>query len=118
MWEMDGVVMRIVFTVVALALAAGCGESKPPLSEAHVALAKACVEGGGEASLCECQAAKVDELVASGGVSAEVQQALVLQAKGEEDAANEIMLKLPPEDLFNQPSLIASAQLECHAPAG
>ena len=118
MGKMDGVVMRIVFTVVALALAAGCGESKPPLSEAHVALAKACVEGGGEAALCECQAAKVDELVASGGVSAEVQQALVLQAKGEEDAANEIMLKLPPEDLFNQPSLIASAQLECHAPAG
>ena len=110
--------MRIAFTIAALALlAAGCGESKPPPSEAHVALAKACVEGGGEAALCECQAAKVDELVASGGVSAEVQQALVLQAKGQEDAADEIMQKLPPEDLFNQPSLIATAQLECHAPA-
>ena len=111
--------MRIAFTSVALALlAAGCGESKPPPSEAHVALAKACVEGGGQAALCECQAVKVDELVASGEVSADVQHALVLQAKGEEDAANEIMLKLPPEDLFNQPSLIAKAQLECHAPAG
>ena len=111
--------MRIAFTVVALAvLAAGCGESKPPPSEAHVALAQGVCEGGGEAALCECQAAKVDELVKSGDVSADVQQALVLQAKGEEDAANEIMLKLPPDDLFNQPSKIAKAQLECHAPAG
>ena len=111
--------MRIAFTIAALGvLAAGCGESVPPPSKAHVALAEACVEGGGEAALCECQATKVDELVTSGGVSAEVQQALVLQAKGEEDAANDIMLKLLPEDLFNQPSLIAKAQLECHTPAG
>ncbi len=111
--------MRIAFTIAALAfLATGCAEGVPPPSEAHVALAKACVQEGGEAALCECQATKVDELVKSGDVSADVQQALVLQANGQEDAANEIMLKLPPDDLFNQPSMIAAAQLECHAPAG
>lgn len=111
--------MRVAFAVSALAmLAAGCGETKPPPSEAHVTLAKACVEGGGEAALCECQASKVDELVEQGLVSTEVQQALVLQAKGEEDAADAIMMKLPPDDLFRQPSEIAKAQLECHAPAG
>jgi hypothetical protein len=110
-------VMRVVLLVGVLVVG-GCGEAKPPVSEAHVALAKACVEGGGEATLCECQATKVDELVTAGDVSREVQEALVLQARGQEDAANEIMLKLPPDDLFNQPSMIAKAQLECHTPAG
>lgn len=111
--------MRIVVAIGALVVLAGCGgsASPPPPSEAHVALASACVAGGGDKALCECQASKVDELVKSGVVSAEVQQALVLQAKGQEDAADAIMLKLPPSDLLNQPSLIAQAQLECHAPA-
>lgn len=112
-------VMRAGLAVSVLALlAAGCGESKPPLSEAHIVLAKACVDDGGQAETCECEATKVDELVTSGEVSAEVQQALVLEAKGQEDAANELMLKLPPEALFNQPSRIAEAKLECHHPAG
>lgn len=110
--------MRIACAIGALIVLAGCGgASPPPPSEAHVALASACVAGGGEKAMCECQATKVDELVTSGEVSAEVQQALVLQAKGQEDAADAIMMKLPPDELFKQPSLIAQAQLECHAPA-
>lgn len=109
--------MRLaVFSAAALLLGA-CGEAKAPPSAAHVALAKACVDAGGQAQVCECQATKVDELVAGGEVSPEVQRALVLQAEGKEDEADAIMSKLPPADLFKQPSRIAEAQLACHAPA-
>lgn len=109
--------MRLAFAGVVLgALLGGCGEATPPLSEAHVSLAKTCVADGGEAAVCECEATKIDELVTQGLVSKDVQQALVLQSEGKETEANEIMLKLPPSDLLHQPSLIAEARLKCHAP--
>jgi hypothetical protein len=104
--------MKRLVMAGALVLA-GCGEATPPPSEAHVAFAKACVAAGDTEAMCECRATKIDELVADGSVSAEVQQAFLLQAQGKEDEADAIMVTLPPSDLFNQPSLIAKAQLEC-----
>jgi hypothetical protein len=97
-------------------LLAACGEAKPPSAE-HVALAKACVADGGTAEQCECQAAKVDDLLKSGEISAEVLKAQVLQAQGKEDEADAIMAALPDNVRFEQPSRIAEAQLSCH-PAG
>lgn len=91
----------------------GCGEATPPPSEAHVAFTKACVAGGDAADVCECRASKIDALVADGSVSAQVQQAFLLQAQGKEEEADAIMVTLPPGDLLHQPSLIAEAQLSC-----
>ena len=95
----------------------GCGEATPPLSEAHVAFAKACVAAGDTEAVCECRATRIDALVADGSVSEKVQQAFLLQAQGKEDEADAIMVTLPPGDLLHQPSLIAEAQLACVAPS-
>lgn len=106
-----------VLALTAIVALAGCGEAAKPLSAEHVAFAKACVDGGGQAELCECQATKIDELVEAGQVTPDVQRAMLLQAQGKEEEAEAIMVQLPPKDLFEQPSLIAAAQLQCHQPS-
>jgi hypothetical protein len=110
--------MTFLTGLAALALLAGCGgESKPPPSPAHAQMAKLCVDGGGEQAHCECQAAKVDELLANNAIGQDIQRALILQAEGKEDEADEIMLGLPYDQRFEQPSLVAAAQLECETPS-
>jgi len=109
--------MRAVIFLTSLALLAACGESEPPPSAEHVAFTEACTAGGGDPAMCECRASKIDELVAGADVSPEVQQAFLLQEQGKEDEADAIMQGLPPNVLFEQPSRIAEAQLECHKPS-
>ncbi len=109
--------MRAVFSLAAVALLAACGETKPPPSAEHVAFTEACTAGGGDPAMCECRAGKIDALVAAADVSPEVQQAFLLQEQGKEEEADAIMQGLPPNVLFEQPSRIAEAQLECHQPS-
>ena len=109
--------MARVLALVAIVFAvSACGESAPPPSADHVELAKLCVDGGGEPAHCECQATKVDELLAAGEINPKIQQALLLQAQGKEDEADAIMLSLPYNERFEHPSLVAARQLECDTP--
>ena len=109
--------MARVLALAAMVLAvSACGESTPPLSAEHVELAKLCVDGGGEQAHCECQATKVDELLAAGEINPKIQEALILQAQGKEDEADAIMLALPYDERFEHPSLVAARQLECETP--
>jgi len=106
--------VRLTIVAVML-LAAGCAPSQPPPSEDHVRLAKACVAGGGDKAHCECEATKVDDLLASGSIDPEVAQALILQAEGKEDEADKIMLGVEYRKRFEQPSLVAEEKLKCVA---
>jgi hypothetical protein len=99
------------------AVVAGCGESKPPPSEAHVAFSKACVAGGGTEASCDCQAVRIDALVASGEMSADFQRAVLLQEQGDEAAAEEIMQTLDVHQLFNQISRLGDAKQACNTPS-
>jgi len=109
--------MARVLALAAMAFAAAaCDESKPPFSPEHVELAKLCVDGGGEQAHCECQATKVDELLAAGEINPQIQRALILSAQGKEDEADQIMLALPYNERFEHPSLVATRQLECETP--
>lgn len=104
------------FTIVAaMLLAAGCAPSQPPPSEGHVRMAKACVAGGGEKAHCECEATKVDELLASNSIDPEVAQALILQAEGKEDEADKVMLSVEYTKRFEQSALVAEEKLKCVA---
>lgn len=109
--------MKWVLAAGVLALAGCGGESKPPPSEAHVAFSKACVAGGGTDASCECQAAAIDALVASGELSPEFQKAVLLQEQGQDDAADAIMQTLDVHQLFNQISSVGEAKQGCAAPA-
>ncbi|MBK8839105.1 MAG: hypothetical protein IPO30_10500 [Hyphomonadaceae bacterium] len=102
----------LALAAIVVAVSA-CGESKPPQSPEHLELAKLCVDGGGEQPHCECQATKVDELLAAGEISPQIQRALILQAQGKEDEADAIMLSLPYDERFEHSSLVAARQLEC-----
>lgn len=106
--------MRALVFTACLALLAACGESRPAPSPEHVAFTEACMASGGDPGMCECRAGKIDELVAAADVSPEVQRAVLLQEQGREEEADAIMQALPPNVLFEQPSRIAEAQLECH----
>ncbi len=106
--------MARVLALAAMGLAvAACGESEPPPSPEHMKLAKLCVDGGGDQAHCECQATKVDELLAAGEINPRIQKALILSAQGKEDEADRIMLSLPYNERFEHPSLVAARQLEC-----
>jgi hypothetical protein len=101
--------------ILALAASACGGESKPPPSAEHVEMAKLCVDGGGDQAHCECQATKVDELLEAQAINPQIQRALILQAQGKEDEADQIMLALPYNERFEHTSLVAEKQLECEA---
>jgi hypothetical protein len=109
--------MKFMMGLAAFALLAACqGPNEPQASENHVKMAKLCVDAGGEAMHCECQAAKVDELVSSQAIDPAVQRALILQAEGKEDEADALLLSLPYDQRFEQPSMVAEAMLACDAP--
>lgn len=108
---------RVLGALAGLALGACGGEAVPPPSEAHVAFSKACVAGGGTDALCECQAAKIDELVSSGELSPEFQRAVLLQEQGQDDAADAIMQTLDVHQLFNQISRVGDAKQGCVQPS-
>ena len=73
--------MKRVPILIAMLFVAACGESKPPLSAEHTQMTKACVAGGGDQTHCECQATKLDELLAAEEIDpAEVNQATVIRA--------------------------------------
>lgn len=110
--------MKWVVAALAIAGLVACGETPPPPpSEAHVAFSKACVTGGGTDASCECQADKIDALLASGEISPEFQKAVLLQEQGQDDAADEIMQTLDVHQLFNQISSLGDAKQSCAAPS-
>lgn len=110
--------MTRVLALAAMVLAVtACGESKPPPSAEHVEYTKLCVDAGGEQAHCDCQATKLDELLASGAINPDIQKAMLLSAQGKEDEADAVLAALPQNEQFEHASLVAEKQLECDAPA-
>jgi hypothetical protein len=128
--------------LASVSLVAACGETKPALSEAHVRMAKLCVDIGGEKAVCDCQAAKVDELVASNQVDAAIQKSLILQAEADalslemakatnpkvaeaariklaekESELEDAFTTLSYDERFRQSALVGEKQLECDTAA-
>jgi hypothetical protein len=135
--------IRLTSLVLAsVTFAAACGEAKPALSEAHVKMAKLCVDIGGEQTLCDCQAAKVDELVTTGAIDPATQQSLILQSEADalsmemakatdpkvaeaarlkltakESELEDAFASLSYDERFRQSALVGEKQLECDPPA-
>lgn len=103
--------------IVAITLlAAACGgDAKPAPSESATRLTKACLDGGGDPANCECQGAKLDELVADANISADVIQAHLLSTEGKDEEADAIMAKVSPKEFFEGLSAVGEVMHQCDA---
>jgi len=105
----------LTLSAMALALAA-CGDNKPAASAEHAQFAKACVAGGTDQAHCECQATKLDGLLAAAEIKPEVYKVLILQAEGKDDEAEAAYLALAYEDRL-QPVHAGEAMASCDTPS-
>lgn len=104
--------MKRVPILMAMLFVAACGESKPPLSAEHTQMTKACVAGGGDQTHCECQATKLDELLAAQEIDPAVYRMMILQAEGKDDEAEAAYNALDYSQAL-QPATAGEAMTTC-----
>jgi hypothetical protein len=102
---------------VVLLVACNAQEQPPAASEQHVQMAKICVKNGGDTAHCECQATKLDELLNAQEIDPAVYKALILQAEGKEDEAEQAFMALDYDARFKQSTLAGEAMVSCDTPA-
>lgn len=110
----QGFWMKRVPIFLLVLLAAACGESKPPPTAEHTQLIKACVSGGGDQTHCECQATKLDELVAAKEIDPAVYRMMILQAEGKDEEAEAAYSALDYSQAL-QPATAGEAMAACDA---
>lgn len=110
--------MNVMTVVAAVVLLVACNDNKaPPPSEQHVEMTKICVINGGDQAHCECQATKLDELVAASEIDPVVYKALILQAQGKDDEAEAAFMSLDYDSRFKQSTLAGEAMVSCDTAA-
>lgn len=111
--------MNVIMGAAAIGLLVACNspEQPPPPSEQHVAMTKICVKNGGDAQHCECQATKLDELLNAQEIDPAVYKALILQAEGKEEEAEQAFMSLDYDARFKQSTLAGEAMVSCDTPA-
>ena len=112
--------MNVMIGLAAIGLLVACnGQDKPaaPATEQHVQMAKMCVKNGGDAAHCECQATKLDELLDAQEIDPAVYKALILQAEGKEEEAEQAFMALDYDARFKQSTLAGEAMVSCDTPA-
>lgn len=114
-----GKLMNVMIGMAALGLLVACNspEQPPAPSEQHVQMTKICVKNGGDTVHCECQATKLDELLSAQEIDPAVYKALILQAEGKEDEAEQAFMALDYDARFKQSTLAGEAMVSCDAPA-
>ncbi len=112
--------MNVMTVVAAVALLVACNgqEQAAPPSEQHAEMTKICITNGGDQAHCECQATKLDELVAASEIDPVVYKALILQAQGKDDEAEAAFMSLDYDSRFKQSTLAGEAMVSCDAAAG
>jgi hypothetical protein len=110
--------MNAMTILAAVALLVACNDNKtPPPSEQHAQMTKICLTNGGDQAHCECQATKLDELVAANEIDAVVYKALILQAQGKDEEAEAAFMSLDYDNRFRQSTLAGEAMVSCDASA-
>ncbi len=114
-----GMRMNVMIGVAAIGLLVACNspEQPPPPSEQHVQMTRICVKNGGDAAHCECQATRLDELLNAQEIDPAVYKALILQAEGKEEEAEQAFMALDYDARFKQSTLAGEAMVSCDTPA-